>query len=356
MCALKHFPTPYIMARRKNTSQSRSNGVIWLIVLLCVACLCYEPLAKRLGVDTEKEGVTAVLKKLSARPTVPPDTTEADPPANSADPLPATDAPTPAARPSTTATTGKRPEAATASTKLPSGETLLRPAPMKKGIPEKILRRKGYITSYNSHTKQPNWVAWELNAEKLIERESRTDKFLPDPDLPPDEAVTTDDYKRSGWDRGHMCPAGDNRWHWKAMQESFYMTNICPQHHNLNRGDWKELEEACRAWAQCEESIYIVCGPVFYNRKHQTIGSDHLIAVPEAFFKVVLCLTSTRPKAIGFIFKNTAGNHRLDKYVNSVDEVERITGINFFPALPDDVEREVEAQCNPRQWGLTASD
>ena len=343
------------MARRNNSSKSRSNGVIWLIVLLCVVCLCYEPLAKRLGVDTEKEGVTAVLKKLSAGPsTTSPDTTEASLPASNANPLPATDAPA-ATRPTAATTPSKQSGATATPQKLPSGETLLRPAPMKKGTPEKILRRKGYITSYNRYTKQPNWVAWELNAEKLIERESRTDKFLPGPDLPPNVAVTTDDYKRSGWDRGHMCPAGDNRWHWKAMQESFYMTNICPQHHNLNRGDWKELEEACRAWAQCEESIYIVCGPVFYNQKHQTIGSDHLITVPEAFFKVVLCPTSARPKAIGFIFKNTAGNHRLDKYVNSVDEVERITGIDFFPALPDNVERTVETQCNPQQWGLPAS-
>lgn len=129
-----------------------------------------------------------------------------------------------------------------------TGSPLL-PAPLKN-VPEQILHRKGYITSYNREHKIPNWVAWELTPEKLIERESRTDKFLPDPDLPENQAVTTDDYKRSGMDRGHMCPAGDNRWHWKAMQESFYMTNICPQNHNLNRGDWKELEDACRLWTK----------------------------------------------------------------------------------------------------------
>ena len=90
-----------------------------------------------------------------------------------------------------------------------------------------------------------------------------------DPDLPENQAVTTDDYKRSGMDRGHMCPAGDNRWHWKAMQESFYMTNICPQNHNLNRGDWKELEDACRLWTKKEGKLYIVCGPVLYRQKHR---------------------------------------------------------------------------------------
>ena len=223
------------------------------------------------------------------------------------------------------------------------------PAPLK-GVPERILKRKTYTVSYNRTLNLPNWVAWELNRERLVERESRTDKFLPDPDLPIAEAVTTDDYKRSGWDRGHMCPAADNRWHWKAMQESFYMTNICPQHHNLNRGDWKELEDACRDWAEKEGKIYIVCGPILYKQQHQTIGREHRVTVPEAFFKVVLCTTSKPPKAIGFIYKNTAGNHKLDYYVNSVDQVERVTGIDFFPALPDQVENAVESRFDLSLW------
>lgn len=172
----------------------------------------------------------------------------------------------------------------------------------------------------------------------------------PTPDLPEHEAVTTDDYKGAGMDRGHMCPAGDNRWHWKAMQESFYMTNICPQNHNLNRGDWKELEESCRRWAQEEGKIYIVCGPILYDQRHRTIGKKHKITVPEAFFKVVLCADSNPPKAIGFIYKNASGNHPLDSYVNTVDEVERITGIDFFPALPDEIEEKVEAEYDLKLW------
>jgi len=219
-----------------------------------------------------------------------------------------------------------------------------------KHVPEQILYRKGYTVSYNKKLKIPNWVAWELTPAKLVERESRTNKFLPDPDLPEDEAVTTDDYKGAGMDRGHLCPAGDNRWHWKAMQESFYMTNICPQDHNLNRGDWKELEEKCREWARKEGKIYIVCGPILYKRKHRTIGRQHKVTVPEAFFKVVLCADSRPPKAIGFIYKNASGNHPLDSYVNTVDDVERITGIDFFPALPDEIEQKVEATYDLKLW------
>lgn len=221
------------------------------------------------------------------------------------------------------------------------------PAPLSNK-PEKILHRTGYTTSYNTQNKIPNWVAWELNPSRLTERESRTNDFLPDPDLSEEEAVTTNDYKGAGIDRGHMCPAGDNKWKKKAMIESFYMTNICPQNHNLNRGDWKELEEMCREWARKEGKIYIVCGPILYNKKHKTIGK-HKVVVPDAFFKVILAM-GKYPKAIGFIYKNSSGNKPLNFYVNTVDEVERMTGIDFFPALPDEIENAVEASSNLEEW------
>lgn len=213
------------------------------------------------------------------------------------------------------------------------------------------IEQYGYSVSYNPQLYIPNWVAWELNEEKLVERESRSNKFLPNPKLPSSKAVTTDEYKGSGWDRGHMCPAADNRWHWRAMDESFYMTNICPQHHNLNRGDWKELEDACRRWAAIEP-VYIVCGPIMYRTpKYGYIGKRFKIRVPDAFFKVVLTgLKSGKPKAIGFIYKNEAGNNKRDKYVNSVDEVERITSLDFFPALPDDIEKKVESSYKLSDW------
>lgn len=216
---------------------------------------------------------------------------------------------------------------------------------------EVILKRMGYTVSFNPQANIPHWVAWELNPERLIERESRSDKFLPDPNINERRAVTTDDYKGSGWDRGHMCPAGDCRWHWRAMDESFYMTNICPQNNNLNRGDWKELEEACRRWA-AKEPVYIVCGPILYKTpKYGYIGKAHRVRVPEAFFKVVLTgVESGRPRAIGFIYKNETGNYKRDKYVNSIDEVERITQLDFFSALPDDVENVIESTYRLAEW------
>ncbi len=288
---------------KKRRQKKQPKGLLYLIVLICIICFCYEPITKAFHINLPL-AITEITEKVSA-----------DKPA----------------------------------IKDISADNLLLPASLKN-VPEQILHRKGYIVSYNKDLKIPNWVAWELTREKLIERESRTNKFLPDPDLSEHEAVTTDDYKGTGLDRGHMCPAGDNRWNWKAMQESFYMTNICPQNHNLNRGDWKELEEACRKWAKEEGKIYIVCGPILYQQKHRTIGKKHKVTVPEAFFKVILAISNNSPKAIGFIYKNTSGNHPLYSYVNSVDEVERITGIDFFPALPDEVETKVETSYDLNLW------
>lgn len=288
---------------RKRRQKKQSKGLLYLIILICIICLCYEPITKAFHINLPIV-LTEFTEKVSADKTA---------------------------------------------IKEISADNLLFPASLQN-VPELILHRKGYTVSYNQELKIPNWVAWELTPEKLIERESRTDKFLPDPNLPEHEAVTTDDYKGAGLDRGHMCPAGDNRWHWKAMQESFYMTNICPQNHNLNRGDWKELEEACRKWAKEEGKIYIICGPILYQQKHRTIGKKHKVAVPEAFFKVILSISGNSPKAIGFIYKNTSGNHPLDSYVNSVDEIERITDIDFFPSLPDEIEKKVEASYNLSLW------
>ena len=223
------------------------------------------------------------------------------------------------------------------------------PAPIR-GAGEQILKRIGYTVSYNAATRLPNWVAWHLTAERCTGKAKRKQKEFHEDEEVPTPRATDWDYYNSRFDRGHMCPAGDNKWSEEAMHESFLFTNICPQNSNLNRGDWNEMENQCRNWAKKYGDVYIVCGPVLYKGKHKTIGKNKVV-VPEAFFKVVLCM-SGKPKAIGFIYKNEAGDHPKSSYVNSVDEVERITGYDFFPALPDDVENEVEAKANAADWGL----
>ena len=232
--------------------------------------------------------------------------------------------------------------------KAPAGDDRLLTQLVPKDIPQQLLRRVGYVVSYNPETHIPNWVAWQLTESHTTGPYMRKGIEFQEDNEAEGVKINTFDYSRSGYDRGHMCPSGDNKWDKTAQEQSFLMTNICPQDHNLNVGDWNEMENQCRKWAKQYGQIYIVAGPILYRQKHKTIGTARVV-VPEAFFKVVLCMAGT-PKAIGFIYKNVGGNRPKDYYVNTIDEVERITGIDFFSALPDDIEKKVEAESNLSDW------
>lgn len=210
-----------------------------------------------------------------------------------------------------------------------------------------VLQRAAYITSYNSETKCPNWVAWHLTAEHADGDVARDSKFYEDLDVPTPRA-TNEDYRRSGWSRGHMCPAGDNKWDEKAMRESNLLTNICPQNQELNSGVWNVIERDCRKWAKKYGEVYIVCGPVLLNKDHETIGTNNVV-VPEAFFKVILRM-NPEPTAIGYVIRNNEGKKKRDQFINTVDDVEHITGYDFFPALPDSIEDLVEANARIEDW------
>ena len=223
---------------------------------------------------------------------------------------------------------------------------LCMPAPLKT-TPEIILRKKSYVVSYNQDTRMPNWVAWQLTAEHTDGELKRMNNFHEEENCPRPRA-TLQDYKDSGWSRGHMCPAGDNKWSRDAMYDSFSLVNVCPQDSKLNSGVWNSLEMDCRQWARQYGEVYIVCGPVLMKRQHETIGPNKVV-VPEAFFKVVLCMVG-KPKAFGVVVRNNEGTKKRDLYYNSVDDVERLTGLDFFPSLPDDIEKVVEAEVNMDEW------
>ena len=116
----------------------------------------------------------------------------------------------------------------------------------------------------------------------------------------------------------------------------------------LNSGVWNQIEMSCRRWAEQYGDIYIVCGPILFQQEHETIGPNK-VTVPEAFFKVVLCLNGT-PKGIAFICRNTDGSKAKDFYVNSISQVERITGITFFPTLPKDIAKSVKSNADLNAW------
>ena len=222
---------------------------------------------------------------------------------------------------------------------------------LQNGQPEQIIEHLAYTVSYNHDWLIPNWVAYELTDCESDGEQGRTNAFMPDP-LVKGDPVVTYDYTKSGYDRGHMAPAGDMKWSEQAMRESFYMTNICPQNHNNNAGDWKSLEELARDWARRYRNVYICCGPIVSDNP-EYIGKNHRITVPSAFYKVFLRQKSNGDwTAIGFMMPNQAGSRPLMTYMHSVDEIESITGIDFFPNLPDDIEIVVEADYTISDWSI----
>ena len=211
---------------------------------------------------------------------------------------------------------------------------------ISNGKQGQILQRTGYTLSYDSKNKTPQWVAWELTKEETRGQEERSTEFFPDPDVIGSQVVTYD-YSHSGYDRGHMAPAGDMKWDKQAMQESFYMSNICPQDHNLNTEDWNDLEMKTREWARRYGKVYIVCGPIYNGKRNEYIG-EHRVKVPDAFFKVILINNDNKQYALGFLFENEAGERPLEEYLTSVDYIEKLTGMDFFSLLPDEIEERLE--------------
>lgn len=223
---------------------------------------------------------------------------------------------------------------------------------------ETIINHSSYICSYNTKRLTPNYVAWVLTKDRVNGNVKRSNNFQGDPSISANLRVETSDYSGSGYDRGHMCPAADNRHSQRAMEECFYMTNICPQNHQLNTGTWNDLEIQCREWVKKYNKIYIVSGPIYngttkngkndgkYGNKSYIGKKKKRIEVPDAFFKVLLVM-SNNPKGIGYIMPNQSTNKNFSQFSVSIDEVERQTGLDFFPALTDNIENKVESKATP---------
>lgn len=216
---------------------------------------------------------------------------------------------------------------------------------------EQIIRHEGYTVSYNSDYRIANWVAYELTAEEAKSKKAeRSNKFVPDPDVK-GASATNEDYTRTGYDRGHLAPAGDMKWSAKAMRESFYLSNISPQKPGLNRGIWKELEEQARLWAMENKAALIITGPVI-TPEMKRLGKNR-VGVPLSFYKVVATITGGQMEAIAFLFENRDyGKTPLRALAVPVDSVEKVTGIDFFYSLPDTTERRIEATVNKDAWSF----
>ena len=216
---------------------------------------------------------------------------------------------------------------------------------------DKIVTYRGYVSSYNTETLIPNWVAYELTDEETRGSATRVDKgFSMDPEFRGKQA-RREDYSGSGWTKGHMAPAADFTWDDGAMSETFYFMNVCPQREELNNKDWQYLEKQVRAWARRYGRVWVVTGPIVGDNLYGTIGADHVV-VPDAFFKVAMVHDGQRYQTIAFVMGNDDARYWLQDCALTVDELEKRTGIDFYPALPDDLEEAAESCFDFSVWGI----
>ncbi|TNF69559.1 MAG: DNA/RNA non-specific endonuclease [Gammaproteobacteria bacterium] len=195
------------------------------------------------------------------------------------------------------------------------------------------LCREGYIVDYSYDTKQPRWVAYKLTSKSVSNKIKRRDDFQPDPAVPAKYRAELSDYRKSGYDRGHLAPYAAMDFSKESAKESFYLSNMSPQKSGLNRQGWAELEKDVRFWTGYKKEVYVYTGPIFKNSKnHKTIGKNKIL-VPEYFFKIIYAPITN--EAIAFVMPNASVKKKnVIKYRVSIANIEQRTGLQFLTVLP----------------------
>lgn len=210
-----------------------------------------------------------------------------------------------------------------------------------------IIKRIAYTLSFNEQHEQAEWVAYTLSKSEVLGKAKRKDNFKSDGDIET-ESASLSDYKGSGYDRGHLAPAADMSKNQRIMDESFYMSNMSPQEPSFNRGIWKKLEEQVRDWVLEDTLLYVVTGPAL-REGLKTIGENE-VSVPEYYYKVIADFSEPELKCIAFLMPNEKSNESIYNYVVSVDSLEKLTGLDFYPLLPDAIENQLEQDNSWIKW------
>lgn len=208
-----------------------------------------------------------------------------------------------------------------------------------------IYKKTYYTISYNEKNEQANWVYYYLSPKMIKGKAKRSNRFKADKMISTNSA-SLKDYKASGYDRGHLCPAAAMRLNGVSMKESFLMSNMSPQKPGFNRGLWKRLEAQVRKWVLKNGNLYVVSGPIFKD----CLGSigDNKVTIPGYYYKVIY--SKKNSKMIAFVMPNKNIKGPLSKYVVSVNDVEKLTGIDFFYVLEDNKEERLESQVLVNKW------
>lgn len=211
-----------------------------------------------------------------------------------------------------------------------------------------LVRHVYFDLSYSEAHEQAEWLAYELSKAQLSKNEFERPYFVQDRKVK-SESADWRNYKNSGWDRGHLCPAGDRRFNYEAYHETFLTSNISPQNREFNSGIWNRLEQKVRFWAKKYDGVYVITGGVLESGL-ETIG-DERVSIPREFYKIVVDASGKSTKAIAFLIPNRPSKSSFYDFVVSIDEIESKTGIDFFHAFPDSEEEKLEATIDVKAWG-----
>ena len=218
---------------------------------------------------------------------------------------------------------------------------------------ETIVFHTGHILSFNQEWMQAEWVAYELTSSELSGDANRKySTFLQDPYIPAEWQPTPKDYSGSGYSRGHLIPAGDLKFSQKAMDDSFFMSNICPMFTEFNTGIWERLERKVLDWAKQYGRVYIICGPIIGKNINGKVGKSNLL-VPDAYYKAVLIPYNGGYLTISFYMPNNKDPKKeLGYYAISTLELESILGRKLFDGLDRRTAKSIKGLLPLRELGL----
>ncbi len=210
-----------------------------------------------------------------------------------------------------------------------------------------VVHHKYYSLSYSEKHEQAEWVAYELKKNHLSFNKLKRPYFIQDKSITTKSADWRN-YKNSGFDKGHLCPAGDRKFSKEAYNETFLTSNITPQNHEFNAGIWNRLEQKTRQWANKYNNVFIITSGVL-NNKLSSIGKEK-VSVPKKYYKIIY--NEKNNQIIAFLIPHKESKKPLHEFVVSVDSIEKITNIDFFTKLDDEKEKYLESKINLKDWGF----
>lgn len=212
-----------------------------------------------------------------------------------------------------------------------------------------IIRHQFYALSYNQKHKQAEWVSYNLHPSHLSDNSFERPYFEIDNKVKGGSADWRN-YRGSGYDRGHLCPAGDRRFSYEAYTETFLTSNASPQDSKFNSGVWNRLEIQIRQWVPNTGELFIITGGILKDGL-ESIGKDK-VSIPEYYFKVVVGYDNSMPKAIGFLIPNQPSREPLSRYVTPISQIEEITGLSLFQNLNQESEARLKGPVDYNFWKL----